>query len=73
MKPLGRSFPAGIILIILCTWGSPVTRPAFCQSSPPRDLFHRQAVIIGSGLDDPYPLPDKLLIEDSEQVYFRDS
>ncbi|HEX7344332.1 MAG TPA: hypothetical protein VF398_08710, partial [bacterium] len=73
MKPLGRSFPAGIILIILCIWGNPATRSAFCQPSPSRNLYHRQAIIVGSGLDDPYPLPDPLLIENSEQVHFRDS
>jgi hypothetical protein len=46
---------------------------SFAAWAAPRDLYHRQAVIPGSGLSDPYPLPDQRLIENSEQVIFHDS
>ncbi|RJP73879.1 MAG: hypothetical protein C4524_13765 [Candidatus Zixiibacteriota bacterium] len=38
-----------------------------------RDLFGRQAVLPGKGVDEPYPLPDSLLISGSETVYLNDS
>lgn len=50
---------------------------AFLTSSlvaqPPFDLYHRQAVIVGTGLDEPYNLPEGLLIESSETVSLGDS
>ncbi len=48
--------------------------PAFSQTVL-RDLnlFQRDALITGSGLDEPYSLPDDLLIEGSETVVIGDS
>jgi len=73
MKLSGRPSPARAIFLVLCALGSLAVRPVQGQSLSSSDLYHRQTLIIGSGLDDPYLLPDKLLIENSEQVYFRDS
>jgi hypothetical protein len=55
-----------VALILLCL---------FCNHSPaaPRDLYHRQARIWGTGLDEPRQLPDSLLIEGSEQITLYDS
>ncbi len=43
------------------------------RSSRRFNLYHRQAVISGSGLDEPHQLPDSLLIEGSERISLHDS
>ncbi len=62
-----RRAPFEILLIAI------VFLPSFTKAQPPLDLYHRQAVIAGTGLDEPYNLPDGLLIEDSETVSLKDS
>lgn len=65
------SLSSALLVALLC-----LPQETFCEEGTPgkvKDLYHRQAVIVGGGLDEPYRLPDQLLIENSEQVVRHDS